>query len=631
MLERKDNLYKYSYLKDLRNSKTKSFIKREDYKLKKYLDKNKDLYTVIRKELLNIYPKKNHIKYNFYSFKNFKIWFESKKGSIYIVSQYKKNEPKRLVDLSKGEYKFIKRYDILEDLEKIAIFTYSKKDILLFIYDLQSGKLEQTIDMVVYMWSTFYENRLYYIQYTPNKNKFLYSRSLIKDEEIKICKIPKDLLIFDINISQNILFIEHGLNNSKVLSYKNLNDPKSKIKLLFRNLPWQYKILNGEKNTYILLTFDKKNSSISKIVISSDIKMIPIIKVKNYEIEDAVISKDYISVVAYSNFKRSIIIFNHKGEYISKKEIDLKFKNIYLRSNIKNNIIYITVDNLFTPKKIYKYYIDKGRFVLNHETSVTKKYTSSLYKIKKIYILSTDNFKIPVILIYNKNTKLNIRSPLILDIYGGYNKKMEFNFFQEYLLFLNKGGIYVKASLRGDGDIESRYRKSIDRNKTIEDIIKCTEYLIEKKYTDKNNIILKGESNGGMMSLAAMIKRPKIYKAIISKSPVVDIFEKSHSYFNKNEYGDLDKRNIKTIMKWNPLYNVVSNIKYPDILFIVNLKDKTVPPYHSFMFIKKLSKESSYLIHFNKFEDHTPEATKLLSFEEGINIFVFIFDKLNLS
>ncbi len=620
------NLYIYEYLKDLENPKTKSFIKKNDSKFHKYIDSNKDLYNSIEKDLRKIYSKKTFRKYNFYIFRDIKVWIESTINSTYIVSQYKKEKSKRILDLTKGKLKNIYRYEILEDIYKLAIFTNSSNYYTLYIYDLISGELDRSIELVPYEWSIFYKNQLYYIKYKKNK-RFLFL-NLLKtgSREKKVYEIPNDLLISHIYISNEIFFIEHIEKGNIFLSIINLNNLEYGIKNLFSKVPDKYKILTHNKSTYIFV-----NKILYRLDVSSweNVTMISIID--KYNIEDIFLSKEYIVAIIYNNFKRSIIIFDYTFKFICQKDFGGEFKKISIQSNTKYNTIYITEEGLILPPSTYKYDIKKDELNLVYKIKLSKEFNTSLYQVKKIFYKNKDNLKIPIILIYNKKIKLKGKNPLIFNIYGGFRKRLDFTFLQEYLLFLNKGGIYAIASVRGDGDLEDIYKiKNPDKCETIEDILSCSKFLIKENYTDNHKFILKGTSNGGMMALSAMLKNPYMYKAIISKSPVTNIIDKYPSYIIEKEFGVLNRNNYNKIIKWNPIDNVNIKIRYPDILFIVNLKDKVVFPYHSLIFIKKLSEKSINYIIFNENEGHIP-YTGTLSFKEGVKMFTFIFNELGIT
>ena len=311
----------------------------------------------------------------------------------------------------------------------------------------------------------------------------------------------------------------------------------------------------------------------------------------------------------------------------------------FLYPDKDNNDAYIYFQSITFPHTIYKYIFDKDKLEKIYQSKVKKEFSSENYKLEYKLVKSKDGTKIPLTIVYNKNNKLDKPSPTLLYGYGGFGISSLPYYRPETLSFINNGGIYVIANIRGGiefgRDWYYQTKGAKNKIKPIEDFISISEYLIDNKYTNNKQLFINGTSHGGFIVSTAMVMRPSLYKAVIAEVPIVDflIYKKYGSgSLLIDEYGDPDnKEELKYILNWSPYQNIKKGIKYPDILITGATNDTRVGLAQPLKFAKKMQDYSlgkTYLY----IEENTGHMGNLdidSQIEKNTLIFSFIYKELN--
>ena len=182
--------------------------------------------------------------------------------------------------------------------------------------------------------------------------------------------------------------------------------------------------------------------------------------------------------------------------------------------------------------------------------------------------------------------------------YGGFNIPMTPQFKIERMLFLENGGIYAIANLRGGGEYGEEWHEAgtkLKKQNTFDDCIAAAEYLIKEKYTNPSKLALSGRSNGGLLDGAVMTQRPDLFKVAIPTVGVLDML-RYHKFTIgwawKSDYGSSeDEPNFKNLLSFSPLHNIKERTNYPATLVITGDHDDRVVPAHSFKFIATLQEK----------------------------------------
>ena len=197
-------------------------------------------------------------------------------------------------------------------------------------------------------------------------------------------------------------------------------------------------------------------------------------------------------------------------------------------------------------------------------------------------------------IVHKKGVKLDGNNPTLLYAYGGFNISLLPSYSPATIAWLDMGGIYVMANLRGGGEYGEDWHEAgmkLKKQNVFDDFIACAEHLIEQKYTSSKRLAIAGGSNGGLLVGACMVQRPELYGACLPAVGVMDMlrFHKfTIGWAWEAEYGSPnDATEFKTLLKYSPYHNL-KPANYPATMVITSDHDDRVVPSHSFKFAAAL-------------------------------------------
>ena len=245
------------------------------------------------------------------------------------------------------------------------------------------------------------------------------------------------------------------------------------------------------------------------------------------------------------------------------------------------------------PGRTYRYDLLTGKSELFREPKV--KFNPDDYEVKQIFYASKDGTKIPMFISHKKGIKLDGTNPTLLYGYGGFNISLTPQFSISKLAWMEMGGVYAVANIRGGGEYGRDWHRAatrLNRPKAYEDFIAAAEYLIATKYTQTPKLAIQGGSNGGLLVGAVMCKRPDLFGACLPAVGVMDML-RFHKFtagrFWTDDYGSSDDpAEFKTLMTYSPYHNLKPGTKYPATLVTTADTDDRVVPSHSFKFAAQL-------------------------------------------
>jgi len=261
--------------------------------------------------------------------------------------------------------------------------------------------------------------------------------------------------------------------------------------------------------------------------------------------------------------------------------------------------LYYSFTNYVTPGSIYKYDIQKGTSELFRKPNID--FNSEDYESAQVFYTSKDGTKIPMIITHKKGLKLNGKNPTILYGYGGFNISLTPNFSITNAVWMEQGGIYAVANLRGGGEYGKEWHDAgtqLKKQNVFDDFIAAAEYLIEKQYTSSDYLAIKGGSNGGLLVGATMTQRPDLMKVALPAVGVLDML-RYHTFTAgagwAYDYGTAEdsKEMFDYLKNYSPVHNVKTGVKYPATLVTTGDHDDRVVPAHSFKFAAELQAKQS--------------------------------------
>ena len=256
--------------------------------------------------------------------------------------------------------------------------------------------------------------------------------------------------------------------------------------------------------------------------------------------------------------------------------------------------LYYSFTNYVTPGTIYEFDPKSGASKVYNKPNVDFK--TEDYESKQVFYTSKDGSKVPMIITYKKGTELNGKNPTILYGYGGFNISLTPSFSIANAVWMENGGIYAVANLRGGGEYGKKWHDAgtqMQKQNVFDDFIAAAEYLIKEKYTSSDYLAVKGGSNGGLLVGATMTQRPDLMKVAIPQVGVLDML-RYHTFTAgagwAYDYGtsEQSKEMFDYLKGYSPVHNVKSGVQYPATLVTTGDHDDRVVPAHSFKFAAEL-------------------------------------------
>ena len=267
----------------------------------------------------------------------------------------------------------------------------------------------------------------------------------------------------------------------------------------------------------------------------------------------------------------------------------------------------------------------------------------SAYEVKQLWFNSKDGAKVPMFVFHKKGIVLNGKNPVLLVGYGGFNVSLTPSFMASRFLWLEHGGVFAVANLRGGAEFgEEWHRAGMLENKqnVFDDFIAAAEYLIAQKYTDKDHLAIQGGSNGGLLMGVMMTQRPDLFRAVVCQVPLLDMLRYQNFQIAKlwiPEYGSADDpKQFQWLYAYSPYHHMKPGTEYPAILFMTADSDTRVDPMHA----KKMaalmqaeaangqSRERPILLRIETKAGHGAGKPIAKQIEEGVDIYSFLFWQL---
>lgn len=242
------------------------------------------------------------------------------------------------------------------------------------------------------------------------------------------------------------------------------------------------------------------------------------------------------------------------------------------------------------PPTVFRYDIQAGE--LSVFQSPVLNFNTDDYVTERVFFQSKDGTQVPMFLTYKKGLERNGDNPTLLYAYGGFTVSMTPAFNVSTLKWIESGGIYAYACLRGGSEYGEAWHQAgmlANKQNVFDDFIAAAEWLIAENYTRTPKLAISGGSNGGLLVSACMLQRPDLYGAVICAVPVIDML-RYHKFtagrYWVDEYGNAEDNpeHFAFMMKYSPLHNVKPDVTYPSLLILTAEGDDRVVPMHSFKY-----------------------------------------------
>lgn len=387
-----------------------------------------------------------------------------------------------------------------------------------------------------------------------------------------------------------------------------------------------YVLTNADAPRYKLIKIDMNNTGKENWL-----DVIP----ESESVLEAVIPANGKLIVKYMKDVHSeLSIYNYEGEKLNDVELPEIGSVNGISAKKESDEVFYTFSSFTMPGSIFKYDMDNNTSELFFRPDVD--FDTENYETKQVFYESKDGTKIPAFIVMKKGLELNGDNPTLLYGYGGFNISLTPSFRASRIPWLENGGIYVVANLRGGGEYGEEWHKAgtvLQKQNVFDDFIACAEYLIKEKYTSSDKLAILGGSNGGLLVGAVTNQRPDLFKVAFPAVGVMDMLR-----FHKftigwawvGDYGSSDnEEQFNYLYKYSPLHNISAQADYPAVMVTTADHDDRVVPAHSFKYIAELQHkykgENPVLIRIETSAGHGAGKPTSKQIEESTDMWAFTF------
>ncbi len=656
----------YRWLEDDNSEETKAWVIEQNKVTQSYLSKI-PYREKIKERLTNIW---NYPKYGTPFKKGGKYYFYKNDGLQAQYVLYKSDE----LD---GEAKVFLDPNTFSKDGTVALSGISfNKEGNLLAYSISSGgsdwrevyvmntetgeKLNDHLKWIKFSGMSWQGNGFYYSRYDEPKegdklkgenlnNKVYYHKiGTSQDEDILIYKnpeFPKRGNYAGTTEDESILILvssEPGKPGNS-LHFKELDTEASEFIAIEEGFDYDYSLIDRIENTLLIRT----NYNAPKYkVIAVDMKnpakenWTDFIPEKEETMNGATIKGGMLITYYMKDASDKAYIYDLEGNF--KHELALPGLGSIggFSGKKEENIAFYTFTSFTYPSTIFKYDIANNTSEVYKRSEID--FDSDAYETKQVFYKSKDGTQVPMFIVHKKGIELNGKNPTLLYAYGGFNISLTPSFSIANLVFLENGGVYALANLRGGGEYGEEWHESgtkMQKQNVFDDFIAASEYLIEEKYTSSEKLAIRGGSNGGLLVGACMCQRPELFKVALPAVGVMDMlrYHKFTIGFHwANDYGTSDdsKEMFEYLHKYSPLHALKEGTSYPATMITTADHDDRVVPAHSFKFAAQLQKchvgENPVIIRIESKAGHSAGKPTEMVIEEYADMWSFVFFNLGM-
>jgi prolyl oligopeptidase len=388
-----------------------------------------------------------------------------------------------------------------------------------------------------------------------------------------------------------IINVGKGTSNKNMVYFKNLTAEKAPILTLVDNLENDYTFLGNDEANFYFRT--DNGAPRGKIVAVNALEAKPAWKDLVPEAPETLGGVSFINNQFVLNYLKhastNIKIYEKKGKFVR----DVILPGIGSAGGFGgrrgDTETFYSYNSFNAPPTIYRYDMKTGKSEIFRQAKVN--IDPANYVVDQKFFTSKDGTKVPMFIVHKKGLKLDGNNPTILNGYGGFNISSTPGFNVSRIVWMDMGGVFVLANLRGGGEYGEAWHEAgtkLKKQNVFDDFIGAAEWLIANKYTSPKKLAIQGGSNGGLLVGAVLNQRPDLFGAALPAVGVMDMlrFPKfTIGWAWTSDYGSPDKPDeFKAIYAYSPLHNVKPGAKYPATLVTTADHDDRVFPAHSFKY-----------------------------------------------
>ena len=351
---------------------------------------------------------------------------------------------------------------------------------------------------------------------------------------------------------------------------------------------------------------------------------------------------DHLVAVFDRDASNHAYLYTKAGEMV--REIELPtYGTVGVSSSRDNDEVYYAFSSFVYPSALFKYDIASGESTLYHQTEI-EGLNPEDYVTEQVFYTSSDGTKVPMFTVRHKDVMPDGKNPVYLYGYGGFNITLNPSFNANRLLWVENGGIYAQANLRGGAEYGDEWHEAGTKMKKLNvfnDFISAAEYMINEGWTTPELMTIEGGSNGGLLVGATVNLRPDLFKVAIPRVGVMDMMRYHLFTIGWNwaaDYGTADDspEMAKYLLDYSPVHNISNDgTPYPAILVTTADHDDRVVPAHSFKYAATLQAsdtgDAPKLIRIDSKAGHGAGKPISKVIDEYTDIYSFIYNNLGIT
>lgn len=484
----------------------------------------------------------------------------------------------------------------------------------IYVKNIETGEtLKDHLEWVKFSDLSWFDGGFYYSAYDkPTEGQeFLYANEFQKVYYHKLgASQSEDVLIiedkenrqrmFSAGVTEDKHFLAITISEStsgNALSVKNLTKESSEIVPVMTSTKNDFTLIgNVGDELFILTNYKAPKYRLLKVDINNSVEKywMEVIQEEENVLERTTLAGNRIVATYMKDAHSELAIYSYNGEFERSIQLPGIGSVDSFRGKKDENIAFYDYTSFNTPGEIYQFDFERNESRLFFRPEV--KFNSNDYEVKQKFFESKDGTRLPMFIIHKRGMKLDGKNPTLLYGYGGFNISLTPSFSAIRMAFIEKGGVFALANLRGGGEYGEDWHLAgtkFQKQNVFDDFIAAAEYLIQSNYTDRNHLAIQGGSNGGLLVGAVLNQRPDLFKVALPAVGVMDMLRYQKFTIGwawASDYGTSadSKEMFEYLYKYSPYHNIIKDGKYPAVLVTTADHDDRVVPAHSFKYIARL-------------------------------------------
>lgn len=475
---------------------------------------------------------------------------------------------------------------------------------------------------------------------------YWHSLGTAQEDDVLVFELPEDKeLSFSPTVTQDgeflVLHVFRGTDPRNGVFYRRLGVDSTFVRLLEPGEA-SYYVLGNEGSTLFLSTnWQAPRGRIVAVDLNRPEKenWVEIIA-EQEDVLDEVLYVGGCFVISYLHHAHSRQrVFDRSGTPLKEVELPTMGAIIGLSGRQDDQEFFFSFTSFLHPSTVYRYNLESHEYAPFGEPKLT--FNPEDYETKQVFYPSKDGTMVPMFITHKRGLALDGSHPALLYGYGGFNLAMTPSFSPGRIWWLEQGGVFAVANLRGGGEYGRDWHRAgkLEKKQNVfDDFMAAGEWLVANGYTNRNRLVIEGRSNGGLLVAAVLVQRPELFGAAVCVVPVTDML-RFHKFtvgrYWVHEYGNAEANpeHFQFLYKYSPLHNVRPK-EYPPTIVVTADGDDRVVPGHAYKFAASLQEvqqgPAPVLLRVDTKSGHGHGKPTAKIVEEQADIYAFLLKVLEL-